>query len=340
MEKTVDVHRRKRLVLTALKIAIGSSMAVVVAQFFQLQYATSAGIIALLTVQNTRKDTIQLTLERLLSFILCVALIFVCFHYIGRHEWVNYGIYIFSMVMLCHLFGWQNTISVNAVMGTHYLASPNYGLAFAMNELSLILIGTGLALTMNWRMPSNRKVLKEDIRSIEDDMQAVLRELASYLESTRSSDLVWFDLDKLEARLHRGLERAYEQAHNTMYEADLYYVEYMEMRLKQCVMLQTLRSRVQKIRQMPRQSGMISSYLEYVACYVHEKNIPDQQIQELQQVFWQMQKEPLPKTWEEFESRAILYHVMMDLEEFLFVKQRFTDNNKERFENFLSSSDL
>ena len=53
-----------------------------------------------------------------------------------------------------------------------------------------------------------------------------------------------------------------------------------------------------------------------------------------------MQKEPLPKTWEEFESRAILYHVMMDLEEFLFVKQRFTDNNKERFENFLSSSDL
>ena len=85
---------------------------------------------------------------------------------------------------------------------------------------------------------------------------------------------------------------------------------------------------------------MISSYLEYVACYVHEKNIPDQQIQELQQVFWQMQKEPLPKTWEEFESRAILYHVMMDLEEFLFVKQRFTDNNKERFESFLSSSDL
>ena len=62
MEKTVDVHRRKRLVLKALKIAIGSSMAVVVAQFFQLQYATSAGIIALLTVQNTRKDTIQLTL--------------------------------------------------------------------------------------------------------------------------------------------------------------------------------------------------------------------------------------------------------------------------------------
>lgn len=340
MEKTIDVHRRKRFVLKVLKIAIGSSMAVVVAQFFHLQYATSAGIIALLTVQNTRKDTIQLTVERLLSFMLCIVLIFVCFHYTGRHEWVNYGCYIFYMVMLCHLFGWQNTISVNAVMGTHYLASPNYSLAFAMNELSLILIGTGLALTMNWRMPSNLKVLRRDIKDVEDDMQAVLRELASYLEDAKSADPVWSDLDQLEARIRRGLERAYEQAHNTMSEADLYYVEYMEMRLQQCVMLQTLRSRVQKIQELPRQSKMISSYLRYAANYVHEKNIPDQQIRELRQVFRQMQQEPLPKTWEEFESCAILYHVMMDLEEFLFVKQRFTDNNKERFENFLSSSDL
>ena len=80
MEKGIDIHRRKRIALKVLKIAVGSSMAVVVAQFFNLQYATSAGIIALLTVQDTRRDTIQLTAERLLSFLLAVALIFVCFH--------------------------------------------------------------------------------------------------------------------------------------------------------------------------------------------------------------------------------------------------------------------
>lgn len=325
MEKGIDIHRRKRIALKVLKIAVGSSMAVVAAQFFNLQYATSAGIIALLTVQDTRRDTIQLTAERLLSFLLAVALIFVCFHYTGRLEWVNYGFYIFLMVTACYFIGWQNTISVNAVMGTHYLMSPDYSLGFAFNELSLVLIGTGMALAMNWKMPSNLKVIREDIKKVEDDMQTVLLELAKYLERAQSGDPVWLDLDQLEAYIHSALERAYEHAYNTMLEEDLYYVEYMEMRLQQCVMLQTLRSRVQKIREMPKQSELISSYLGYVAYYVHEKNIPDQQIKELERVFRRMEEEPLPKTREEFESRAILYHVMMDLEEFLFVKQRFAD---------------
>ena len=48
-----------------------------------------------------------------------------------------------------------------------------------------------------------------------------------------------------------------------------------------------------------------------------------EQLEKLGQVFEQMKREPLPVTREEFENRAILYHVLMDLEEFLFVKQRF-----------------
>ena len=38
-----------------------------------------------------------------------------------------------------------------------------------------------------------------------------------------------------------------------------------------------------------------------------------------------MKREPLPVSRGEFESRAMLYHVLMDLEEFLFIKQHFVD---------------
>lgn len=67
--------------LKALKIAAGSGIAIVAAEFLQLSYATSAGIITLLTVQDTRQDTIQLTVDRIMSFLLCVGLIYVCFHF-------------------------------------------------------------------------------------------------------------------------------------------------------------------------------------------------------------------------------------------------------------------
>lgn len=327
MSKKADVHRQKRIALKVLKIAVGSCMAIAAAELLQLQYATSAGIITLLTVQNTRKDTIQLAVERLLSYLLSIFLIFVCFHYMSRIDWVNYGIYIFLMVIVCYVMDWQNTISVNAVMGTHFLLSPDYSPEFMMNELALILIGTGLALIMNWKMPSNVKVIREAMGKVEDDMQQVLRELSHYLQGYRSGEHVWFDLDRMETHIHLGLEHAHEHARNTMSEADLYYVEYLEMRLQQCAMLQPLRNQIWKIREIPRQAQAVSRYLEYLAIYVHEKNVPDQQMEDLQQVFEHMKQEPLPKTREEFENRAILYHVLMELEEFLLVKKRFQEMN-------------
>ena len=43
-----------------------------------------------------------------------------------------------------------------------------------------------------------------------------------------------------------------------------------------------------------------------------------------------MKKEELPREQEEFESRALLYHIMMDIEEFLKYKMRFVENISEK----------
>lgn len=326
----MDTYRHRHIILKVLKIAVGSCLAIAIAEFFALQYAASAGIITLLTVQDTRKGTIQLALDRIMSFLMSIVLIFLCFHATSRLGWINYGSYIFLMVIGCYYFEWQNAVSVNAVMGTHYLMSPDYSLGFALSELFLVLIGTSVAMALNWKMPSSLKVIRQDMKRIEDAMQQVLREISGYLADSQSGELVWLDLDMLETDIHKGLKRAHEQAHNTMAEEDLYYVGYMEMRLQQCVMLQTLRERVWKIREMPRQAEPVSRYLDYVADYVHEETVPGEQLEKLGQVFEQMKREPLPVTREEFENRAILYHVLMDLEEFLFVKQRFSQSGLKR----------
>ncbi|MBR5509720.1 MAG: hypothetical protein IKV59_06675, partial [Lachnospiraceae bacterium] len=83
-------------------------------------------------------------------------------------------------------------------------------------------------------------------------------------------------------------------------------------------------------REIPKQAEIISQYLDYLVYYIHEENIPDEQIQNLQKVFDQMRREELPKSRAEFENRAVLYHLLMDLEEFLLVKKRFLDKHMER----------
>lgn len=57
-----------------------------------------------------------------------------------------------------------------------------------------------------------------------------------------------------------------------------------------------------------------------------EHNVPTNQIEKLHGIFEEMKTEPLPQSREEFENRAILYHILMDLEEFLVFKKRFVES--------------
>ena len=43
-----------------------------------------------------------------------------------------------------------------------------------------------------------------------------------------------------------------------------------------------------------------------------------------------MEKTSLPASWEEFEGKAKVYHIMMDLEEFLVYKKRFVESLDEK----------
>jgi uncharacterized membrane protein YgaE (UPF0421/DUF939 family) len=60
--------------------------------------------------------------------------------------------------------------------------------------------------------------------------------------------------------------------------------------------------------------------------YIVEINHPSEQMKRLGEIFEHMKTEPLPEDREEFENRAILYHVLLDLEEFLMFKGRFVES--------------
>ena len=61
-----------------------------------------------------------------------------------------------------------------------------------------------------------------------------------------------------------------------------------------------------------------------------EKNDPGPQLEKLHELFDEIHDYELPKTIEDFESRAKLYHILMDLEEFLIFNRRFVEGLDER----------
>lgn len=141
---------------------------------------------------------------------------------------------------------------------------------------------------------------------------------------------LWDDIIRLEKELQDFILEAYEYQENTFHSHPVYYIDYFEMRSDQCHVLHNLHYEVKKIRYIPKQAGVVAEYMLYLADYVVERNVPAAQMEKLEGIFRDMKKEELPKSREEFENRAIFYHILMDMEEFLVYKQRFVRSLDER----------
>lgn len=320
-----------RIFISALKIAVGSCIAIYIAESFRLDYATSAGSITLLTLVTTKWETLRLSVFRIITFVLSVLLAAVLFPYISS-TWLAYGLFVFGVVMICEGIGWRVTVSINAVIGIHFLTTRDFHEAFIMNEFYLVLIGITVAIILNLFQPyqSQKKNIVNNILYTEEQFQRILTKMASYLSNEPIEGNVWDDIIALEKRLHHYVEGAYEYQENTFHAHPQYYINYFEMRSQQCSVLHNLHYEMRRMKHMPEQARIVAAYMLYMRDFVKELNVPQEQLQRLREIFATMEKEDLPKSREEFESRALLYHVLMDLEEFLVFKRRFVEQVDDR----------
>ena len=323
MGKKID----KKILIQALKIAVGTSVAMYIAQAMKLQNATSAGTIALLTIMTTKWETVRLSIARIITFAIAVLLAIFTFSNLII-PWEVFGIYIFFLVLVSEFLGWKNTISVNAVIGTHFVVSRDFSPEFIANEFMLVLIGTAVAfVVILFSHNRNRqKRLVESIREVEETLQMILKELASYLLKQEMKENVWRDIRDLETKLKKLVVEASEYEGNTFQSHTVYYMEYFEMRLEQCTVLHDLHYELRKIRSRSVQAEMIAKYMLYLVDYVKETNVPADQIRMLEDMVEEMGRQPLPVSQEEMETRVVLYHVLTELETFLIHKRRFVQS--------------
>ena len=129
--------------LKLIKMAAGSAVSIMLANALGLLYSSSAGIMTLLTIQNTSKETISISLKRAAAFLIATALSFVVFESAGYHA-VSYGIFLFLFIGICQFLKLSEAISTNAVLVTHYLLEGHMELSLVMNEALLLFIGAGM----------------------------------------------------------------------------------------------------------------------------------------------------------------------------------------------------
>ena len=330
----------KKTFVISLKIALGSSIAILLSETLGVMNATSAGTIALLTIVTTKWETIQLSVARVITYVGAVAIAYVVYQ-LPFTWWVLYGIYIFLIVLLSIGLKWRNTISVNSVIGIHFLTTRDFSVGFIWNEFQLVLIGIVVAFVINLfqhnRYHQNRLVSKK--KETEANLQMILGELGRYLRHQERKEDVWADISHLENTLKNLVLDASEYEGNTFHKHTGYYMDYFEMRLEQCNVLEDLHLEVNKIREMPVEAAIIADFVDELIDNITEGNSPDELIERLEEMILKVKTAPLPKNHEELEKRAILYHVLAELEAFLWHKKRFVDKLDDQRRNIYWNKD-
>lgn len=318
--------KMRQALLLALKIAVGSSLAIYIAQLLNLQNAMSAGIITLLTLVTTKWETLKLSVMRLGTYFFTIVVCHLTFMMV-HSVWIEFGILLFIIVLVGERMGWRSTLSVNAVIGTHFFISQDFTVDFILNELLLIVIGIVIAIILNLIHinDAHEQGIIKSMRHVEHQMKQILIELAGYLEGKATGNSVWEDISKLEKELEEFVELAYEFQNNTFVSHPAYYIEYFEMRLMQCGALHNLHAEMKRMREMPKQAHIVSDFIYEISQHVTEMNDPQALMDKIEYLVEKIHEGDLPKTKEEFMSQAELYHTLMDLEEFLMYKKRFIE---------------
>lgn len=308
-----------------LKTSIGATAAIMLANQMGLQYSVSAGIITILSVQSTKRQSVNIAMQRLGACVLALAISSVLFGVLGYHA-VIFGLFLLLFIPMAAKLKVAEGIVVSSVLVTHLLLEKSVMASLLWNEISLMLVGVGIALLLNLYMPSIEGKIKEDQSYIEEKMKEILLHMAMALKehyvSIKEEEL----FSSLENHLLQARSRAYKNLNNYFFADESYYAQYMEMRMQQFETMKRMRQHFQRFFMTYEQTVMIAHFTEKVAHSIYEGNTAENLLEDLYHLREHFRAMELPVTREEFENRAMLFQFLNDMQQFLEAKYEFKQN--------------
>ncbi|HEL1567296.1 aromatic acid exporter family protein [Streptococcus suis] len=318
------------LSLRTIKLIFATVLAIYLATALGLSYATAAGIIAILSVLDTRKSSFKMARNRLFSTLLALTIAVLTFALFGFGIW-TLGIYLALYVPLAYRFNWEAGIAPSTVLVTHLLLEQDISLIFLGNELALFLIGAGLALLFNLYMPSQEKKIEAYHDQVEDLLKQILLRFEAFLLNGdgRNEAALITQLDKT---LDEALKVVYLDRHNQLFQQTNYQVHYFEMRAAQNKILRTMAGNINKCLLEGRENVILSSLFERAAQQLSRENSAKELLLDIELFHATFRERPLPQTREEFETRATLFQLLHDMEAFIRLKVEFYEVYKDEDE--------
>ena len=306
----------------AFKMAISATIALLIGNALGLQYATVGAVIAILSIQDTRKKALIISYKRIVACSMGILLSVILYSLLGNGALI-FGLFLIILIPLTSRLKAQEGMVPAVVLSTHFLVANNITIALIFNEVLLMIIGIGVAAIANIFMPSLEDKFKYDREWIEEHYRIIISKMSKSL-ITHSVDIDEQKIiNEVEQRLYESKKTAYKIVNNHFFKSSSYYTDYINMRINQFDTIKRMRLHFQRFNIPVEQMNVMSDFTLCVAENISEMNDCKSLLMDLDILRNEFKKMELPKTREEFESRAQLLQFLNDMEEFLLIKRNF-----------------
>lgn len=304
-----------------IKLILATCLACLVASFLDLSSAVSAGIIALLSLSDTRRSTLKLARNRFFSMILALTIGVLAFQLLGFHLW-SLGLYLALYIPIAYKMGLEIGITPSSVLVGHLLVQESISLTLLINEFLLFAIGTGFALLVNLYMPSREEEISHYYTLVEEKLKNILLRFNYYLsrgDGRNKAQLV----DELDSLLEEALRLVYLDHSNHLFHQTDYHIHYFEMRQSQSRILRNMAQQINTCQLAASETLILAQLFSKIAGQLSQTNPASSLLDDIERFLEVFRNRSLPKTREEFETRATLLQLLREAKTFIQVKVDF-----------------
>ncbi|RLQ91122.1 aromatic acid exporter family protein [Falsibacillus albus] len=317
-----------RIGYRTIKTAIGTVAAIMLAQWFDLHNFVSAGIITILCIQVTKKQSLQAAWSRFLACMLAMVFSSVFFEVLS-YQPIVIGLLLLLFIPTTVMIKAKEGIVTSIVIILHIYSAGQVTIHSLLNEFFIIIIGIGVALIMNLYMPSAENKLMEYQEELEKKFQIMFSEIIRYLR-THQFDWDGKEITETAKLLDEAKRLSVRELQNHVLKTEDTYYHYFKMREKQFEIIERVLPIVTSLDINVEQSQIIADFMEKLSTNIHPGNTAYLYLKKLYDMKITFESMELPKTREEFEVRAALFQFVREMEQYLLIKSSFKGIRKKK----------
>ncbi|TNF07653.1 MAG: aromatic acid exporter family protein [Bacillota bacterium] len=312
-----------RLFHTTVKMTLVGVIATLLARLFRLDFYMTAGVIAILSIHLTKRDSLIYSLRRFIDalFALVIAtLMFIGFGY----SFFVYALFIFLFCYASFVLKIAEGIVLSVVLVTHLYLEQTFSSALLINEIYLLLVSIGVATIFNILYPtSSEKELNKHVESIDQLIRDHLFMLSLLLKDPAYNEEYYRHYIAIDKKIQRTIDIVELVDKDMLFQNDHSYLAYLHMRKEQNSYIRHMYQQALKIKRLHPYAREISAFIVELTYDIGVYNKAFIQLKNLDLIQQRYKDATLPETREEFEIRAILYQILNEVESLLMVKVSF-----------------